>query len=80
MRHVVSGLGLGAVVWLAGCNSWPHLRPAPQAAGGQRVPAAAPSAAELVTYLNDNARRVQALESRDVDLHVDSHARILPSQ
>jgi hypothetical protein len=52
----------------AGCNSWSQLR-GPSNVGPQaRVPAAVPSSAELVAYLNDNARRMQSIESRDVQL------------
>jgi hypothetical protein len=50
-----------------GCNSVPFFRPSQQAPG-LHVASATPSAAELVSSLNDNARRVQILECRDVDL------------
>lgn len=56
-----------AVVFLAGCNSLPWSRPAPSAAG-VRVTSANPTAAELVAALNENARRVQSVESRSVVL------------
>jgi hypothetical protein len=65
MRYVRTGLGLGVVLALVGCNltSW-FTRPQQN-----DVPTGPPpSAAALVNYLNDNARRVQSLECRDLGL------------
>lgn len=52
-----------------GCNSWPHTRGGPAGGGPQaHAPAGTPTPAELVAVLNDNARRLQSIESRDVQL------------
>lgn len=52
---------------LAGCNNWPHLRNTgtdPQA----KMPNAVPTATDLVNYVNDNSRRLQSLECRQLYL------------
>lgn len=67
MRYIL-GLTLLGVLVLAGCNNLPHNRGTQPAANGARMPSATPTANDLVNYLNDNARRVQCLECRDVDL------------
>jgi hypothetical protein len=51
-----------------GCNSWPHLRDATGGRAHGPAAAAAPTAADLVAYVNANASRIQSLECRDVDL------------
>jgi len=62
MRQVTAGLGLTAVLLAAGCNHGPGMRPD----YNTRVPAETPSPAQLVNYLNDNARRVQAVQCNQV--------------
>src|SRR5881227_838870 len=52
----------------AGCNSWQHLRGPSGGGPAGRVSTATPTPAELVAYLNDNARRLQSIESREVQL------------
>jgi hypothetical protein len=77
MRHAPLGLGLGAALVLTGCTNWPHVRnPGTAAAPQARVPTETPTAAALVAYLNDNGRRVQALECRELDL--DARERLQP--
>ena len=67
MRIIWSALAVATVVVVLGCNSVPFMRSG-QPTQGLRVNSATPTAADLVASLNDNARRVQALECRDVDL------------
>jgi len=71
MRCVFPVLGLGAVLCFTGCSDtkWGFLRNSQDAV---RVPGDAPTAAQLVAYVNQNAQRLQTLESRDVDLDVRS--------
>jgi hypothetical protein len=67
MRHVQLGLGVGTLLMLAGCNSFPLSRnsnPPPAA----RVPAEIPSKEAVVAYLNDNAQRVQSVRCKEVDI------------
>lgn len=52
----------------AGCNSWQQMRGSGPVAAAPRVASAAPSAAELVAYLNANAQKLQSLECRDLQL------------
>jgi hypothetical protein len=66
MRYVRTGLGLGVLLILAGCagTKWGWVRtPPPDPPAGPP-----PTAQALVDYLNDNARRVQSLECRDLNL------------
>lgn len=67
MRHVSLGLGLGALLLVGGCNTFPMTRGthAPPAA---RVPAETPSKEAVLAYLNDNASRVQSLRCKELDL------------
>jgi hypothetical protein len=67
MRNVRVSLCLGLLALVGGCNSVPWARTGAQPQG-MRVASATPRQAELVAALNDNARRVQALECRDVDM------------
>jgi hypothetical protein len=67
MRNVITGLGLGLVVLLTGCNSGPFRREV-QAPAAARAPAESPTVASLVGYLNTRAQRVQVLECKDLDL------------
>jgi hypothetical protein len=55
-----------AFLALAGCNSWPHVRSDGRSAAPARVSATTPTAADLVAYLNENARRMQTLECREL--------------
>jgi hypothetical protein len=67
MRHVASGIALAALIALAGCNNWPHLRNS-RGTTGPAVTSRTPTAQELVAYLNANAQRIQGLECREMDL------------
>ena len=61
---------LGAVLLSAGCTNFPQFRssppPPPPVAG--KVPAETPSAEALVGYLNNNARLIQSIDCRELDL------------
>jgi hypothetical protein len=52
---------------LVGCSHLPFNRSTPQAQGLRPV-GATPTAAELVSILNENAHKVQSVQCRDVDL------------
>ncbi len=67
MKRLRPVVALGLVAFLGGCNHTPWARTSAPAPGLQ-LASANPTAAELVGVLNDNARKVQALECRDVDL------------
>jgi hypothetical protein len=67
MRHLPLALGLGGLLCAAGCNQLQPMKPA-QAAPPARVSANTPSAADLVDYLNRNARLVQGIDCADLDL------------
>src|SRR4051812_15414645 len=71
MRKVLTGLSLAWVLLLAGCNNWLFRRDAagPQAARQGE----APTAAALVNYLNDNAKRIQVLDCTELDLDCRDH-------
>ncbi len=69
MRKVAL-LGLGLVL-LSGCDIFrprPH-RPDPAAVTSGPP---APPASQLVAYMNENARKLQAVQSTNVDLHIHS--------
>jgi hypothetical protein len=68
MRHLSLALALGGLLLAVGCNQFQPMKagPAPQPAAVR--PQEAPSAAALVAYLNDNARRIQTLDCSDLDL------------
>ena len=63
MRQVILGLGLGLGAALACCGC-SNFGPRPVEGGGigNRFDARQPSAAGMVAYLNDNARRIQGLQ------------------
>ncbi|OAI45404.1 hypothetical protein AYO44_12930 [Planctomycetaceae bacterium SCGC AG-212-F19] len=67
MRHVPFELGLGALLVLAGCNSFPLSRGSnpPQAA---RVPAEVPNKEAVIAYLNENADRVESIRCKSLDI------------
>jgi hypothetical protein len=65
MRQITIFLGLGALLLLTGCPLFQ--KKTPQDIGLQ-VTAATPSAGELVAYLNDNARKVESLGCRNMDI------------
>lgn len=67
MRWTWPALAVACLTYGVGCNSVPFSRNS-QPASGVRVGAGTPTAADLVASLNDNARRVQSVECRDVDL------------
>jgi hypothetical protein len=62
MRPLTVSLGLGIALLATGCNNWPHLRDQSQT----RIPAGTPRAPDLVAYLNENARHVQAIQCNNV--------------
>jgi hypothetical protein len=68
MRTIISMLVFGGVLILAGCadTKWNFLRnrnDAPPAVAGQ-----APTAAQLVDYLNQNSQRIQSIQCTEMDL------------
>ena len=66
MRYVMTAAGLGAVLLLAGCNQLFHKQDRPDVAT-QPLPRDL-TAAKLVDYLNDNARKVQTVRCNGLDL------------
>jgi hypothetical protein len=79
MRQFISDVGLMLVCLATGCNHWPFLKSSPEPAG-LRVPSATPAAQELVSVLNDNSRRVQALECRSMSVECSEHGRPISLQ
>jgi hypothetical protein len=65
MRQIMAALGLGALL-LAGCL--PHNVRGGTGPDTAPVPAKTPDVPGLVSYLNDNAQRLQSLECRDVSI------------
>ncbi len=68
MSHRIAGFGLGIMLFISGCGS---MRPNGGVSVKDRdkaVDAPAPDALSLVNYLNDNARRVQAIQCDKVDI------------
>jgi hypothetical protein len=59
-----SFVGLGAALLAGGCTQWQHMRRDERAPAV--VAAEAPPAANLIAYLNGNARRVQAMQCNKV--------------
>ncbi|MGE3807570.1 MAG: hypothetical protein AB7K24_23140 [Gemmataceae bacterium] len=68
---VASSLG---VVAATGCNNWPTLRQSNPFSGQAQVPQAVPTGAELASYLNQNSKRIQSLEVRE--LNMDASQRL----
>jgi len=68
MRHIPLALGLGGLLCAAGCNQLQPMRPAPAPPQNARVSTATPNAADLIEYLNRNARLVQGIDCADLDL------------
>src|SRR3954452_7310048 len=65
MRQITAGVGLGIVLLAAGCGLSPQNRGnSPQT----RVPPQKPTVPALVAYLNDNADKVQAVQSTKVSI------------
>jgi hypothetical protein len=65
MRPVIPALVVCAVLLvLTGCPPKPFLRPDQ----GERIPAETPTANQLAWEVNDNARRLQAVEARDLEI------------
>lgn len=63
-KLIAAGLGLGALVLFAGCPNW--IVPDPNK--HERLPMTTPTAEQLVTAMNANARKVPILEVRDLDI------------
>jgi hypothetical protein len=64
MRRLFAGVGVGLLLAAAGCNHW---RPNGDPGGTPvAVNAGRPDAASLVAYLNNNAQRVQCVQSTRV--------------
>jgi len=70
MRQSPIALGLGAVLLVAGCNTFPITKGSGQQTA--RVPAETPSKESLIAYLNDNASRVQSFRCNSLDLDARS--------
>ncbi len=68
MRQISAAAGLGALLLVAGCNSWPHLRGDSSNGPAARVSAETPTRETLVDYLNRNARLIQSMEVGELDL------------
>jgi hypothetical protein len=66
MRQVTVGLVLWATLLLVGCKFGDLIRRDQE--GGKVGDPPPPDAAQLVAYLNDNARRVQAVRSTDIEM------------
>jgi hypothetical protein len=66
MRQVTVGLVLGAVLLLGGCKFADLIHR--DQGGVKTADPPPPDAAQLVGYLNDNARRVQAVRCADVEM------------
>ena len=73
MRKMWLALSMGATLWMAGCSGsgskWGFLRNSPEQS---RLPEGKPTEAQLVNYLNSNAKQIQSIECADVDLDVKS--------
>jgi hypothetical protein len=67
MRSYIAAIFLATLVF-SGCNQMKWFRPNPPMDGGIPLSAGNPTAEAVVACLNDNARRIQSLESKDVDL------------
>jgi hypothetical protein len=72
-RCAVAGSLLPAGL-LAGCNTWGGMRSGAPVAPTPQNAMAVPTSAQLVNYLNDNARRLQSLEVSD--LAIDASQRL----
>jgi hypothetical protein len=67
MRWVTASVGVGLLSAAAGCANFPY-GPTPPRPLPRVEPAATPSAAQLVNYLNKNAKMVQTLEVTELNL------------
>ncbi len=65
MRHVINAMALSGLVALAGCSG---LQSGGSRGGHRPISLDRPTPQGLVAYLNDNARRVQTLECRDLSI------------
>lgn len=77
MRQVILGLGLGAALVACGCSGIQNNRGGDYGGGGVRFDTRQPTVVSMVTYLNDNARRIQGIQC-DVNLEAkgpDGHNR-----
>jgi hypothetical protein len=68
MQRLLTGLGLGALLVLIGCNHVPWSRDQPRQVG---APQGKPTAAQLVRYLNDSTQRISGMEC-EVDIDAKS--------
>ncbi|GIW80450.1 MAG: hypothetical protein KatS3mg105_2257 [Gemmatales bacterium] len=68
------GVALG-VAFLSGCHNWSNLRGRSPLAPAPAVSAAVPTSSQLVRYLNDNAKRMQTLEVRELQMDATQKLR-----
>jgi hypothetical protein len=68
MRHVPLALGLGALVTLAGCNSFPLSRGNNQQPPAARVPNEVPAKEAVIDYVNNNAARVESVRCKSLEI------------
>jgi hypothetical protein len=67
MRAILRGLGTGLLLAAVGCSGLGHKNTRVDQGGG-RTAIVQPTAASMVSYLNDNARRMQGLTITDVTM------------
>jgi hypothetical protein len=67
-REFLAQTGIGAALLGAGCNSWPGLRRDSVDLRGPIATGQTPQVAGLVNYLNENARKVQAIQCNKVQM------------
>lgn len=74
MRQFIAPLALGMFLAVAGCNSIGFIsgNRSPTTPAGPEV---VPTAARLVEYLNDNARRVQSVQCNDMEMDCSQNAQ-----
>ncbi len=68
MRSTLAAFGLCSLLMLTGCvDNWSFLRKSPD---NTIPPGKAPTAPELVNYLNQNSQRLRSMSCSDIDLDV----------
>jgi hypothetical protein len=72
MRHVIAGLGLGAVFLAVGCDPlMSRLNRNKEENVNVRIPTEVPTAENLVSYVNENASRLQGMALRSDKVLID---------